>query len=74
MRLDSVGVTLGGVAVLTDVSLQLGSGEAIAYKMQYHNRTNNKALAYTQKSEGRCLTRVSNNSNIYLWICKKGHQ
>jgi ABC-type multidrug transport system ATPase subunit len=30
MRLDSVGVTLGGVAVLTDVSLQLGSGDAIA--------------------------------------------
>ncbi|MGF1617427.1 MAG: ATP-binding cassette domain-containing protein [Acidimicrobiia bacterium] len=30
MRLDSVGVSLGGVAVLTDVSLQLESGEAIA--------------------------------------------
>lgn len=30
MRLDSVGVSLGGVTVLTDVSLQLGSGEAIA--------------------------------------------
>ncbi|MEX0795372.1 MAG: ABC transporter ATP-binding protein [Acidimicrobiia bacterium] len=29
-RLDSVGVSLGGVTVLTDVSLQLGSGEAIA--------------------------------------------
>ena len=30
MRLDSVGVSLGGAIVLTDVSLQLGSGEAIA--------------------------------------------
>lgn len=30
MRLDSVGVSLGGVTVLTDVSLQLGSGETIA--------------------------------------------
>lgn len=30
MRLDSVGVSLGGVAVLNDVSLRLGSGDAIA--------------------------------------------
>lgn len=30
MRLDSVGVSLGGEAVLTDVSLQLSAGEAIA--------------------------------------------
>lgn len=30
MRLDSVGVSLGGVAVLTDVSLDLSAGEAIA--------------------------------------------
>lgn len=30
MRLDSVGVSLGGVTVLTDVSLHLGSGESIA--------------------------------------------
>ncbi len=30
MRLDSVGVSLGGVTVLADVSLNLGSGEGIA--------------------------------------------
>ncbi|CAI2186344.1 18006_t:CDS:2 [Funneliformis geosporum] len=42
--------------------------------MQYHNRTDTKALVYTHKREERYLARVSSNSNIYLWICKKGHQ
>lgn len=30
LRLDSVAVSLGGVTVLTDISLEMGSGEAIA--------------------------------------------
>ena len=31
-----------------------------------------KALAYAQRCEGKCLSKV--NPNIYLWSCKKNHQ